>query len=1107
MLEVGGNRVTVEDENTEVVAPPMPKPLTRQWQFWLRTVWWLSLTPLIFGAVAALMLVGREVEAPDWISDDIAARASEFLDGGALDVRSMTVRLGRDLHPTVRLTDITLRDANGALISRIPVAEGVMSPRGLILRQEVLMQNIALVGAQINLRRGSEGDVAVAFGSGLRDAGQAPSLTQLLEKIDVFLERPAFEALEGVRATGLVVNFDDARAGRAWVVDGGSLSLVVEDGQTLLNGDFALLSGRAEVTTVALSYASPIGSRDAQMGLNIDNVVASDIATQSPALSWLSGVNAPVKAAIRTSLDSEAALGPLNASLEIGKGALQPNAATQPIGFEAARAYLTYDPARATIRFDEVHVETELGQLNASGHAYLQDVSGGLPQSLLTQFQFRDIAFNPVGLFTAPLTLQRASMDARIRFNPFSVELGQVAATEGDMRLLGKGNILATDAGWQVGLDVGLNQISQSAMMQYWPEGISPGARRWVDNNIKSAEYVDAHAGLRISPNQAPQFAINTGFEDAELTFMRSMPAISNGSGSLSIIGKRLSVDVAHAEAIAPQGGLMMLDGSSFVIDEMGKNPPAAIALKIDSTVTAVLSVLNQPPFGFLSAAGLPVTLADGRSQLSGQLRLPLKPRISNEEIAFDMEALVTGMRSDVLIAGRQLASPRLNIVADRAGLSVKGPLRVGDVPLQISWKKQFTQPAGASTLVAETELSERFLDEFNIALPSGTVSGRGRAALTVTLANGVPPQFTLSSNTRGLELSIPVLGWRKTPEQTADLFVEGRLGNVPVLSKLSLNGAGLAADGQIILAVGGTLEEARFDRVAVGDWLDVPLIMRPSDEGVAIDVTGGQIDLRSAPRGGAGASTGGNDRGGPLQVQLDRLQINDTIALTDFQGQFRVAGGMAGQFAGQVNGAAAVSGTVAPRNGRSALRVRGDDAGAIGRASGLITTAIGGSLDLTLVPVAEAEAYNGAIAVRGVRVRDAPAMAALLDAISVVGLVQQLDGQGLSFDTVDAQFQITKDDIAITSASAIGPGLGISLDGVVGLESKQLDLQGVISPFYILNGIGSVLTRPGEGLIGFNFDITGTADASNVSVNPLSAFTPGMFREIFRRAPPQIVQ
>jgi len=96
---------------------------------------------------------------------------------------------------------------------------------------------------------------------------------------------------------------------------------------------------------------------------------------------------------------------------------------------------------------------------------------------------------------------------------------------------------------------------------------------------------------------------------------------------------------------------------------------------------------------------------------------------------------------------------------------------------------------------------------------------------------------------------------------------------------------------------------------------------------------------------------------------------------------------------------------------------------------------------------------------------------------------------------------------VIVSESSAVGPGLGISLDGIYTLATQQMDFQGVVSPFYLINSIGSIFTRRGEGLIGFNFNIAGTTGAPSVSVNPLSAFTPGMFREIFRRSPPEVTQ
>ena len=129
--------------------------------------------------------------------------------------------------------------------------------------------------------------------------------------------------------------------------------------------------------------------------------------------------------------------------------------------------------------------------------------------------------------------------------------------------------------------------------------------------------------------------------------------------------------------------------------------------------------------------------------------------------------------------------------------------------------------------------------------------------------------------------------------------------------------------------------------------------------------------------------------------------------------------------------------------------------------------------------------------------------MADLLDAISVVGLLDQLGGAGIRFETIDGRFRLNKRQIRLQQAAAVGPSMSISADGIFDLQSKQMDIRGVVSPVYFLNGIGSFLTRRGEGLFGFNYRMVGAAQDPSVRVNPLSILTPGAFRQIFRRAPP----
>jgi hypothetical protein len=149
--------------------------------------------------------------------------------------------------------------------------------------------------------------------------------------------------------------------------------------------------------------------------------------------------------------------------------------------------------------------------------------------------------------------------------------------------------------------------------------------------------------------------------------------------------------------------------------------------------------------------------------------------------------------------------------------------------------------------------------------------------------------------------------------------------------------------------------------------------------------------------------------------------------------------------------------------------------------------------------------AFDGKLSLKDTRILDAPAIAALLNAISGVGLVNELNGDGIYFSDVRADFRLAPARITLRNASAEGASMGISMDGYFEPDSGRLQVDGVISPVYMLNSIGSVLTRRGEGLFGFNYSISGTAQNPQVFVNPLTALAPGMFRDLFRGARPEV--
>ena len=1072
----------------------------------LRTVVLIAFLPVVFAAVAAVLMIGQDIDAPDWLTSRIEARVSQMMQGGEVAFSNIYITVGRDLHPRVRLVDTIVKDTEGRQIARASSLEGGISPRGILFEGSLLMQDVALEGAQISLTRAADGTLAMAFGPEGGFDG-APSFVALLDQSDALFEHPALAALETVSATGLIINYIDIRAGRSWTVDGGEIVLDLRFDKTALRGNFNLLSGGAEITRLAFDYESPRGARAAQLGMTLTDARARDIATQSPALQFLAEIDAPITAALRTTLDDNGALGPLSATLELGKGALQPNAATEPLAFDQAKAYMTYDPASQLIRFDHVELEAPQGAIKATGRAYLRDIVAGVPQTLVAQFSVPTASLAAGDLYETGLDLPPATVDLRLRFKPFSVEIGELTLLDGETHVTASGKIAATTEGWQVAVDGAVDRIAPVRLVALWPVSVKPGSRNWLAENVSQGQIQNATFNLRARQGVPAVIAARFGVADGTIKFMRTMPLMQDAAGVGYIENNQMILSLDRGHVPAPQGGRVDLTGTSMVIlDTRVKGGDAVVDLALDGSVTSVLSLLDREPFEFITKAGQAVTLADGRATVSGKVRFPLRKGVPPSEVRFDIAAQLRDVRSETLIKGRRLQAARLEVATDNAGLRISGPVQLDGVALNASWEQRFgPQFKGRSRVSAQLTLSEPLLQAFKINLPRGSVTGAGPAQITIDLVRGAPPAFELTSDLRGVGLGLPAVGWRKPPEAGGALLIAGTLGAVPQIDRLEVNGGGLSAKGRVVLTDDGQLDAAQFSEVRIGSWLNAPVTLQGRGRGrpVSVRLGSGTVDLRGA-RFGAG---GGGAQSGPMKLSLDRLQITEGIALTNFSGEFDGQGGFSGEFSGQLNGGPAVIGVIVPQNGRSAIRIQSSDAGGVAAAAGLIKNATSGTLDLTLLPAAGAGEFDGDLRVRNLRVSDAPAMASLLDAISVAGLLRQLDGQGLAFDEVDAKFRLTAREVIVTQASAVGPGLGISLDGTYMLASKQLDFQGVVSPFYILNGIGSIFTRKGEGLIGFNFNLDGPSAAPNVSVNPLSAFTPGMFREIFHRPVPEVSQ
>ncbi|MBL9049398.1 MAG: hypothetical protein JNK19_04725 [Tabrizicola sp.] len=1102
----------VQPERQDQPQAPLRRKPRRRGRLSLTVILTLVVLALGFGYLT-MAYTGKTVRIPTWGVAEIEARINAGLKsaqlprGTAVSLGGVELAVDTDFVPRFRIEDIRLIEGNGRSLLALPEAMVTFEPRAL-LSGKVRASSVRLIGARLAVRRDATGRIDLELEGRGRGAGPK-SLSEVLTAVEALFAAPSLEALAVIEAEGLSLNLTDERAGRSWQVGDGRL--VIENNEAAISAELGLtLLDGAKPAQAVLKLVSDKGAETARLTARIDNIAADDLAAMAPPLAFLAFVDAPISGALDAHLGADGSFAGLSGELGFAAGSLAPGEGARPIAFDRAGLSLTYDPATARISLSGLTVESASLRLKARGHGDLLGpraaplVPGALPEAILGQIAFQEVMVDPEGLFEAPIRFGQGALDLRLQLRPFRLEIGQLSLVEGDEKLRVSGEIAAGDAGWEGALDVELNQIAAERLLKVWPVSVVPKTRTWFADNVGQGLLYDVRAALRLKPGSQPQFSLGYEFSNTEVRFVRTLPPILNGSGHASLENRTYTVALDKGHVIAPEGGRIEAGGTVFQILDITQRPATAkVDLVTSASLTATLSLLDQEPFSFFSKAGQPYNLGDGRAELQATVIMPLKPRIPFEEVSFTVAGRIVDFTSPSLVPGRILTSPEVKVAVNTEGLELSGQGQLDLMPVDLTYLQGFgPEQKGRARINGTVMLSDAVLRDFGVELPEGSVKGEGPAAIDVALVKDQPPQLTLTSNLVGLSLRLDALGFSKGAKTKAALDLEARLSRAPVVERLVLKAPGLKASGRITTRENGGLDEAVFERVEAGDWLDAPVTLSGAGKGRSFDVAvlGGTLDMRRMPEGG-----GGPGGGGPVTVRLDRLRISEGITLTDFRGTFGSKGGFNGTFTSGVNGKTAIQGVVAPAKAGSAIRITSDDAGAVMAAAGIFDKGRGGNLDMTLIPRGPEGEYNGTATFTRLRVQGAPALAELLSAVSVVGLLEQMNGEGLAFNNGEVKFILTPKAVEISQGSAVGASLGISFAGLYLSGNGRIDLQGVISPIYLVNGVGQILTRKGEGLFGFNYRLTGTTSDPVVSVNPLSVLTPGMFREIFRQRPPNL--
>jgi len=1023
---------------------------------------------------------------------------------GTDDVRvgDMSLDLGAGEGPAgLTLSDVRIGGLAGGGAVVVPRVETGFSMADS-LRGRLRPRTLELDGIGLGLRRSADGSLMLGAADGqtpvrlwppTSGAGTA-DMAAFLRAVTGTGGPLVLDKLEYVGFDQVALQFEDARTGTVWRADDAEARLR-RDGDFLSGSINAVLrrQGAAAVPVLAsVTRNDRIGQTRYQ--LRFDQARPADLAEQIAVLDWLSVIDAPVSGALAAEVADDGTLLSLSGHLDMGQGAVTPMPGRE-IRFEGADAYFTWDSDRSAFDVARLSLDTSYGAVTARGTVLVERTGSGGVASLTGQLALTDVtlAANPDG--DAPVHFDTGEALARVTLDPFRIDLGRVAMRRGEARAEVSGHVAAMPDRWQIALDAHAAGLAIDEVMAGWPVDLVRNLRRFLSRRIETAQLDRLDAFVR-SDGGRPRIGLDFTFDAARARLVDGMPPLVNGRGRAQLVDERFDLMLERGRTGPGAGAGLDLSGSSFSITDVRAQPVMGqVALTGRGGIPQMLALIDNPPLRLLSRAGLDAGLAQGQAEARADLAIPLIDGLRADDIGISASAVLTEVRSDTLVRDRPLQAERLDLTADRDTLRVEGPVTVSGVPMQVAFRRGLARDSGPAEVRGTMDVTPEAVAALGIPLPRGTLTGRGTGSFRLSVPATGAPAFDADIALGGAGLTIPALGWRKSAASDGMLTLSGALSQPPRVDRIALNGPGLAMEGRLDLG-NGTLAGADLDRLRLGGWLDAPVHWR---SGGRVQIHGGRIDLRNGLPAGAGGG------GGRITLDGTEVIVADRIRLTGLSGTLAPGSGTASRFRARVNGAAPVHGVI-DTDGRIYLQSDEGGGGAVLAASGLNRNVQGGTLRLSVAP-GDGGPLTGAFSMKDARLVNAPVMAQMLSGLSVIGLAERLAGPGILFNDAQGHFVIDGARVHVRDARAVGNSLGITVEGVYDTSADALDLGGVVSPVYMLNGmvqrlagIGALLGgRPGEGLLGANFRVTGRAADPQVAVNPLSLLTPGAARGLFQ--------
>lgn len=667
------------------------------------------------------------------------------------------------------------------------------------------------------------------------------------------------------------------------------------------------------------------------------------------------------------------------------------------------------------------------------------------------------------------------------------------------------------------------NAMPAMDLKRIWPPTLAGGARRWFVRNVKGGVIDSAEIALSIPEGlignrdpdkQFPEGAVagNIEFSGAKVRTFGELPDLSAQTGRVLFDKLGMTVSVENGSAISPNGETVDVPSAIFRLPVLGpRNPAAEATVSMIGSARDLAEISDVKPLGFMTKRGVPPNAIGGRAVAEVTSKFNLSRKVDAADVDTVATVRLSDFSSKASIQGRLISKGDVVVVIDSGGTVVQGTAELDGIAADVDLFLPNGDELGTRTDI-RLVLNDNQRKKLGINLGE-MLTGPTPVAVGKVDAQG---RRTVSVDLKDAQISLAPLGWSKGVGIAGRLdFLMQDTSNGQRLENIRLTGDGFSATGEATISSANGLERLQLSNVSLrrGDRVAAD-IRRAAANAYIISLNGQQIDVRGLIRAIKNNSYGAADDGGGNTI---RYAIDgDVKTLAGFGGEqisnakfsLQTDGGMpsALKFSGTQGSRSSVSATIEGGNGTSWLSVNAEDGGSLITFLDVTESVQGGMLSLSASLGRGDAATVGQVFLSKFRVGGSESLDQLARSVPGENGRRSVTPGLRNFEQARMDFTLRNGRLVIDDAQVRGPAMGVTLNGSMNLRESRLRLNGVYVPAYGLNNAFSRIPIFGtivgggrnQGLLGVTFRVSGNLDNPLLTVNPISAIAPGIFRRIF---------